>query len=414
MHLLLIHQAFVSTQEAGGTRHIELARHLIKNGHRVTVIASQVSYLTGQRSNLGGSPQFIIKDKVEGIDIRRVYAYGKLHQSFISRVLSFISFMLSAIVAAWQVREVELVMGTSPPIFQGVSALVVAWLKRLPFVFEVRDLWPDFAVDMGVLRNPALIALARWLEKFLYTQAKLIIVNSPAYVTHVERKGILVRRIAFVPNGVDVSMFNPTADGASLRAELGLIDKFIVLYAGAHGQANDLITLLKAAHQLQVQGANDIVLVLMGDGKEKPNLVAYSRDLGLTNVRFIDAQPKARMPEFLAAANACVAILQNIPMFTTTYPNKVFDYMAAGRPTVLAIDGVIREVIERGQAGIFVPPGNVDALTQALRQLAADPARCTQMGLNGRRYVEQHFDRAQQAQQFEQVLTTLANHVSSK
>ena len=410
MHLLLIHQAFASSRDAGGTRHFELARHMVRNGHGVTVVTSQVSYLTGKDEAAAGRRGMVVKERVEGVDVWRVRPFGALHRTFVTRVINFASFMLAATVAAWRVPGVDLVMGTSPPIFQGLSALVVARLKRVPLVFEVRDLWPDFAVEMGVLRNRLLIAGARWLERFLYRQARLLVVNSPAYVVHIAAKGVPESDIAFVPNGVDVAMFDPAADGAHIRRQLGLEGKVVALYAGAHGQANDLTTLLEAAQRIQAQGRGEVAFVLVGDGREKPNLIACARELGLTNVHFVDAQPKARMPEFLAAADVCVAILQNIPMFTTTYPNKVFDYMAAGRPVVLAIDGVIRQVVEEGGAGVFVPPGDPAALAEAVLRLASDPEGCARMGASGRRYVEQHFDRAQQAQQFQGLMTGVAGH----
>jgi len=258
---------------------------------------------------------------------------------------------------------------------------------------------------MGVLRNRLLIGAAEWLERFLYCHADHIIVNSPAYVDHVQGKGIPTERVTLIPNGVETATFDPDADGATVRHELGLDARFVVLYAGAHGLANDLGTVLQAANRLRDR--IDIAFVLVGDGKEKPNLVHQAEEMALynANVYFIPAQPKSRMPEFLAAADAGLAILQDIPMFTTTYPNKVFDYMAAGRPTVLAIDGVIREVIEAAGGGIFVPPGDPVALAETVRDLADDPDRCWRMGRSARAYVKAHFERKQQAEKLERVLT---------
>ena len=410
MHILLIHQAFVSKREAGGTRHFELARHLINNGHQVTVLTSQVNFLTGNQNTVVTKQNFVIKEVIDDIEIWRISTFGALHRNFITRILTFLSFMVAAIIVSPRIKQVDLVMGTSPPLFQGISALTIARLKRIPFLFEIRDLWPDFAVDMGVLRNRFLIAASRWLEKFLYHQADRMMVNSPAYVDHIRSKGVPASDISFIPNGVDVQMFNPQADGATVREKLGLTDQFIVLYAGAHGQANDLTTFLEAAQQVKNEGHSNIVFLLVGDGKEKANLISYSQGLGLNNVRFIDAQPKTEIANFLAAADVCVATLQDIPMFSMVYPNKVFDYMAAGRPVVLAIDGVIREVVEKGQGGIFIPPGNAEALAEGILTLASDPEQCAQMRVNGRKYVEAHFDRIQQAQEFEHMVTSLQSY----
>jgi len=398
MHILLIHQAFATDQEAGGTRHYELARHMIQQGHGVTIVASRVSYLTGQVLPSARGHRTLC-EQIGGIEVQRTWAYAALHRSFFTRVLSFLSFMFSSFVAALWVRGVDIVWGTSPPIFQAITAYLVARLKRVPFVFEVRDLWPDFAIETGVLRNPLFIWASRRLERFLYHHADRLIVNSPGFIPHLRRCGVSEQKIALIPNGVEVSMFNPADRGEAIRQELGLKNKFIALYAGAHGLANDLGTVLLAAKHLE--GHPDIVFILVGDGRERPNLIRQAEELGLSSVRFVAAQPKTRMPQFLAAADVCIAILKSILMFTTTYPNKVFDYMAAGRPTVLAIDGAIREVIEAADGGTFVQPGEPAALAEAVLRYYRDPDLRHRHGQNARSYVAAHFDRSQQAPKLE-------------
>lgn len=392
MHILLIHQAFAALDEPGGTRHHELARFLVKRGHRVTVIASPVSYLTGRART--GVEKTASDPDMAGVTIVRAYTYSALHRSFVHRVFSFFSFMASSFWAGVRVREVDLVWGTSPPIFQGLTAWALARLKRKPLLFEVRDLWPDFAIQVGVLRNPLLIRLSRWLERFLYRGADQLIVNSPGFLEHVQKQGGSGVRV--IPNGVDPAMFDPHAEGLELRNAHGLRGKFIVMYAGAHGMSNDLGIVLDAAQMLQDQP--DISIVLVGDGKEKPALIARAEALGLRNVVFLPPVAKAGMGETLAAADACLAILKPVPMYATVYPNKVFDYMAAGRPVLLAIDGVIRGVVEQAGCGIFIPPGDPAELAAGIRRLAADRALAREMGQRGRRCVEQKFDRASLAE----------------
>ncbi|MFZ6026791.1 MAG: glycosyltransferase family 4 protein [Chloroflexota bacterium] len=396
MHILLIHQAFAALGEPGGTRHHELARYLAGRGHRVSIVASPVSYLTGTvaRQDVPGV-QTMPAD--ENITILRTYTYSALHKSFVHRIFSFLSFMLSSFVAALRVPAVDLVWGTSPPIFQGLTAWAVARLKGKPFLFEVRDLWPAFAIQVGVLRNPWLIRASQWLERFLYRHADQVMVNSPGYVEHVRQHG--ARRVALIPNGADPRMFDPDGDGLAFRYQHDLAGRFVVLYAGAHGISNDLDVVLAAAANLQDQPA--IAIVLLGDGKEKPALMARAAAMGLSNVFFLPPVPKTEMAAALAAADACLAILKPIPLYATTYPNKVFDYMAAGRPLLLAIDGVARRVVEEAQAGIYVPPGDSTALAAAMRRLAADPAAARTMGLCGRQAVIEKFDRAALAEQLE-------------
>ena len=394
MHILLIHQACPSGQEAGGTRHYELARYLVQQDHRVTIITSTATYMTGQVIP-SARGRWMVREQLDGIEVWRTWTCAVLRRSFLARVLSFLSFMVSSFVGALRVRGVDILWGTMPPIFQAVTAYLVARLKRVPFVFEVRDLWPDFAIETGVLRNPLLIWASRRLERFLYHHADHLIVNSPGFIPHLRCCGVPEEKIDLVPNGVEVSMFNPADTGETTRQELGLEDKFIALYAGAHGLANDLGTILLAAKRLESHP--DIVFVLVGDGKERPNLIRRAEELGLSNVRFILAQPKVRIPAFLAAADVCIAILKAIPMFATTYPNKVFDYMAAGRPTVLAIDGVIREVIEAADGGTFVRPGDPKALAEVVLAYHRNPSLRHRHGRNARRYVQTYFDRGQHA-----------------
>jgi glycosyltransferase involved in cell wall biosynthesis len=397
MHILIIHQAFASLQEPGGTRHYEFARLLAKRGHRVTVIASPVSYITGE-------PSPAAEDAIPGVEILRAPVYAAHHRSFLHRMLAFFSFMASAFWLGLKVKGVDVVWGTSPPIFQGVTAWALARLKRRRFLFEVRDLWPQFAVAVGVLRNPLLIRASEWLERFLYRHADRLVVNSPGFVAHVKARG--ARDVQLVPNGADPSMFEPSDEGRLFRKANGLGDGFVAMYAGAHGMSNDLDVVLEAARLLLLT-RHDIRLVLVGDGKEKPALQSRAAQLGLTNVLFVAPVPKSGMPAALAAADACIAILRPLEEYKTTYPNKVFDYMAAGRPVVLAIDGVIREVVEEAGCGIFVPPGDAKAMSEAICKLAEHPEQSREMGLRGRKYLEQHFSREQVGEQLIKVLEEL-------
>jgi glycosyltransferase involved in cell wall biosynthesis len=404
MHILHIHQAFVSPKEAGGTRHYEFGRHLVENGHMFTIVASDLNYLSGRRTSEHKGLSSLHQE--DGVRVLRAYTYPALHRSFVWRVVSFLSFMFSSIWAGLKTKKPDLVMGTSPPIFQAVSAWLVSAVRRTPFMLEVRDLWPEFAIDMGVMKSPILIGLSRWLERFLYSQADHILVNSPAYRDYLINKGILPERVSLIPNGVDPDMFNPSEKGESFREQYGLNNKFVVTYAGALGLANDIPVLLDAAERLKDN--SQIHFMLVGDGIKRTRLETVAKRRGLANVTFTGAVPKSEMKNVLAASDACVAILKNIPMFSMTYPNKVFDYMAAGRPTILAIDGVIRKVIEDSNGGVFVPPGNHLALCDAVRLIANAPDNARKMGLSAREYVVSHFNRKSHAQAFSQ----LVEHVS--
>jgi len=406
MHFLLIHQSFATPNEPGGTRHFELARGAVERGHEFTVIGSKISYLTG-RSESGTSASGA-DATLEGVRVVTAFTPPTFGGSFAGRLFSFISFGASSMIKALRMGKVDVVMGTSPPIFQAASAWLVSAIRRRPFLLEVRDLWPEFVIDMGLLKNWFLIRASRRLEKFLYARADHILVNSPAYVDYLIKKGVEPVKITLLPNGVDPTMFDPSSDGNGVRARLKLDDKFVIVYTGAMGPANDLDQLLAAAEQLKPD--RRICFLIVGDGRERKRLQSAADAQKLANMVFAGAQPKREMRNFLASADACVAVLQNIPMFRMTYPNKVFDYMAAGRPVVLAIDGVIREVVETAGAGIYTEPGDAKSLADAIRFLACHQPEREQMSRNGRSFVEKHFNRSRQSQQFVDLLQRLGAH----
>jgi glycosyltransferase involved in cell wall biosynthesis len=392
MHVLLIHQAFALPDEAGGTRHFELGSRIVNEGHEFTVVASNISYLTASRHK-----KIQADETVAGVRVLRAFTY-RARKSFIGRFFCFLSFAATSVWKALRVRNVDLVMGTSPPIFQAASAWLVATLRRRPLLLEIRDLWPEFIIDMGKLKNPLAIRLSRSLERFLYRQAAHLLVNSPAYVDYLISKGVAPEKITLIANGVDPAMFDPTTRGNGLRSQLGVDEKFVIVYAGAVSMANNLGVLIDAAKELETDSR--IYFLIVGDGNERKQLEALVAGRNLKNITFTGAKPKQEMGNYLASADACVAILQNIPMFRMTYPNKVFDYLAAGRPVLLAIDGVIREVVEKAEAGIFVPPGDVTRLVGAIRYLLEHPDERAAMSARGRTFVENHFNRNEQSKQF--------------
>lgn len=397
MHILLVHQLFLRAEDAGMSQHYDFAHHLVRSGHRVTVLAGRRSYLTG--TAVSTTRRQVLEPGLEVIPCAQV---GGVHRSFVWRTVGFLSFMLSSLVAGLRVPQVDVVWTTSPPLPQVCTAWFVAWVRRRPWVFEIRDLWPAVAVEMGILRNRLLIAIAGAVEGFLYRWATKIVVNSPGFLPYLCGRSIPSARIEVVPNGVDPSAFAPEDRGESFRRAHGLQDRFVVLYAGAHGQANDLMTLLAAAERMQDEPR--VAFVLVGDGKQKPSLMAAAAQKRLDNVLFLAAVPRVQIAGVVAAADVGVATLKPIPLFATVYPNKVFDYMAAGRPVVLAMDGAIRALVEEAGAGLVVRPGDAAALSVAVRSLLRDPVAARRMGARGRACVEAGFDRRLSAEKLERLL----------
>jgi glycosyltransferase involved in cell wall biosynthesis len=326
--------------------------------------------------------------------------------------------MLSSFWAGLRTTDVDVLWGTSPPIFQAWTAWLLARLKGKQWLLEVRDLWPEFAVQVGALRNRGLIGLSEWLEGFLYRHSDQVVVNSPGFVEHIQEVGASAKEILIVPNGVDLirdvledveardAAKGALSHRALLRETHGLGGKFVALYAGAHGMANDLSQLVDAAVTLQQDPR--IAIVMVGDGPEKVALQERARAEQLNNLIFLPPVEKASVPALMAEADCGIAVLKAIPMFATTYPNKVFDYMASELPVVLAIDGVIRQVMEAAEAGVYVTPGDGAEIGEAIRGLADDPELAKDMGRKGKRWVEAHFDRLDMAGKMEEILLSLS------
>lgn len=408
MKILLINQVFVSPEEPGHTRHFEMGKYLKERGHELIIVASDLNYQTGQR--IVERRGLYAEQIFDGVRVLRSYIYPAIHRSYFWRVIAFFSFMFSSILTALRLKGLDLVLGTTPPIFQAVSAWVVAALRRKPFLLEVRDLWPEFGISMGVLKNPLIIALSRWLENFLYKRADHILVNSPAYRDYMLAKGVPENKVTYIAYGADVDMFDPSIDGSSIRRELNVEDKFVVLYAGALGQANNIDTLLRAAEKLKKE--ERIRIVLFGDGKERARLESEAKRMDLRNIIFAGTRPKKDMPLIVASADVCLAILQDIPAFRTTYPNKVFDYMAAGRASIIVIDGITRELIESSQGGVYVHPADDAMLAQKILELSQNPAQVKVMGTNAREYLVKNLDRRDKLNETLSLLESLVKQMS--
>jgi len=389
MRILVIHQHYLLPGQPGGSRFNELARLWADQGHEVTVIAGTLNYATGERpARYRG--KWITKERDGKVTVWRCFVPSTYTKSYLGRSWAFFGFTLSAATAALMEREADVVIATSPPLVTPIPGWIAARLRRNPakFIFEIRDLWPESAVTTGVLKEGAVLTRALYaLERGACAAADRINVLTPAFRDDLIKRGLAsAAKISFVPNGADVSMFQPGTRDNPVRKEQGWGDRFVVMYSGAHGRANAVDQLLDAAELLKDR--KDILIAMVGDGPERANLELDAKQRGLTNVQFCGPQPKERMPDFVNACDVGAAVLQDNPTFRTVYPNKVFDYMACGKPALLAIDGVARQLVcEEAKAGVFAKPEDPEALAQAIRNLAEDPVARAEMGSRGRQWV---------------------------
>lgn len=378
-------------------------------GHRVTVLAGSINHFTG-RNDARFRRRWLTRERDGQVDVWRCFIPESYASGYSGRKIGYVSYTLSAATAAFLTPRADVVIATSPPL----TAVVPGWLKarlsgrHTPWVFEVRDLWPESAVTTGVVKAGApLTRLLGWLEAWACRHATRVAVLTPAFRDDLVGRGLVsADRVFYAPNAADLEQWTPGPIDNDVRKANGWSGRYVVTYAGAHGRANALTQVLDAAELLRDR--EDIVIALVGDGPERAELQAGADRRGLANVRFYGPQPKSAMPDWVRASNAGLAVLQRNPTFRTVYPNKIFDYMACARPIVLAIDGVARKLVcDDAGAGVFAEPEDPRALATAIRWLADDAERSSAMGLRGREWVEAHASRRAIAEQYLALLVEL-------
>lgn len=403
MKILYVSQYYPPEMGAPSARVSELARAWAARGHQVTVLTAFPHHPHGfKRPEDRG---VLTRRERDGeVDVVRTYVFAAKNSGFLMRIASYISFMLSAIfIGAWRVGRPDVVVATSPQLFTAVAGRWLALLKRRPFVFEVRDLWPESIVTVGAMREGLAIRMLKRLAAKLYRAADRIVTVGEGY-----KRGILAgyrvdpAKIQVVTNGVDLERYRfDAALREQLRQRRGWGDHAVVLYLGTHGMAHGLEFVLDAADQLQQSpAARTARFVFVGDGAEKEKLIRLSAERNQANVEFLPPVDKQAVVEMYAAADICLAPLRKVDLFKDVLPSKIFEIMGMQRPIVISVDGEARKEVERAQAGIFVEPENAEQLVAALRALIDDPARAAQLGINGRRHVERHFSRDVLAQRY--------------
>ena len=406
MKILIFYQYFLAPGQPGGSRFNEMTRLWTEAGHDVTVIAGTVNYTTGERpARFAG--RWVTKEREGHVTVLRCHVPATYNTSYLGRMWAFFGFTLSSVTAALRVERPDVVIATSPPLVTAIPGWIAARVRHraVPYIFEIRDLWPESAVSTGVLRPTSLLTRALYaLERWACRTADVINVLTPAFRDDIVRRGLAVpEKIVQVPNGADVDEFTPGRRDNAVRRELGWGDRFVVLYAGAHGRANAIGQLVDAAERLVDRP--DILIATVGDGPERGRWQEEGRRRGLSNIVFLGPQPKERMAEFVQASDVGAAVLQANPTFRTVYPNKVFDYMACGRPTLLAIDGVARALVcEQARAGIFVKPEQPADIAAGIRFLADHPAARQEMSARGREWVVANQSRRALAEDYLKVM----------
>jgi glycosyltransferase involved in cell wall biosynthesis len=400
--VLYVTQYFVSADQPGGVRHWQHARALARAGHEVSVVTSYVQHkertvperYRGRR---------IVREPEDGLDVWRTYSTPGYGRDLRSRLASYGTFALWSAVAGARAPRPDVVVASSPSLPSAAAAAVVARARGARFVLEVRDLWPDSVVAMGLVRDPRVIAAARRVEAFCYRRAERVVALTEGIRDGIVAKGVSPAKVVLITNGVDLEI----ATGAEPAAAPVPDGAFVAMYVGAHGTYSSLETLLDAAEALRERP--DVRIVLVGGGDRKAALVADAQRRGLANVAFVDPVPKREVPSWLARADACILPYQDRALFAGALPNKAFDYLAAARPIVAAAPpGELTRLVEAAGCGVAVPPEDGPALAAAILRLAADREGARAMGARGRAHALAHYDRAALAARFVSVVESCA------
>lgn len=406
MRVLLISQYFPPETGATSNRMISIAKGLRRAGHEVHVIAEKPNHPEGviREAYRGGAFE---ERRYEGIPVTYTWVYTRPEKDFLKRIAFYTSFMGMAVLAAMRKKgPFDVVFASSPPLFVGVAGWIAAWLNDAQFVFDVRDTWPEVAVAMGALNNPLAIGVAEVLERFIYNRADAITAVTDSFCTHIDEIVDGSPPIRRIMNGTVPEVFNEDDKRADKRADLGMSDKFVVLYAGNHGLAQGLPHIVKAAEVLE--GKQNVEFVMVGSGPVKSDLIETAREHKVSQIRFIDRVSLEEAAEYMAAADALLVPLEDHEIYKQFIPSKLFDSMAAGKPVLLSVDGEARTILEDADAGLYYPAEHAEELAERVTWLIQHPDEAEAMGKRGRIYAREHCTRASQVDKLTDFLEEIA------
>ena len=411
MKILYLSQYFPPEMGAPAARVSELSRLWVKAGHDVTVLTGFPHYPTGvvpqeYRAKLR---RLIIREDFDGARVERTWLAAFPNRKTWERILSHASFTVSAALRGSFLDSSDVVIATSPQLLGCLAGLWISILKRVPLVFEVRDLWPEsLTLDANSRFNRMVRKVLSKISNLLYRRSRHIVVVTPAFKKYlIEHYNVAPEKISIVMNGVDPDVFTPNGETDSVVKEFQLDGRFVVSFIGILGNAHGLSTVAYAAARLQ-ETQPQVLLLLVGEGADKSNVQALVREMGLKNLRVIGQQPRSKIPALIRASSACMVLLKKSEVFKTVIPSKVFEFMACGRPVILGAEGQARELVKTADCGVCVPPEDSAALAGAIEQLYSDGELRRRLGGNGRNYAVRCLAREQTARDYIAILQRVA------
>jgi len=407
VRILFFTHYFPPEVNAPANRTHEHCREWVAAGHDVHVITCVPSHPVG-KPFAGYRGGWYSHERLDGIHVHRVWTYLAANRGIARRTFNFLSFVPSAVARAFRLGQFDVVIGTSPQFFCAVATWVYATLRRVPWIFELRDLWPESIPAVGAMRKSWVLTALEKLELRMYRDAAAVVCVTRSFMRNLSNRGIDPAKLRFIPNGI-VPSFWSTADGARVRAQAGVTEHDVVAsYVGTIGMAHGLGTILDAAAILHATTPG-VKFWIVGDGAELERLKSDTTQRGLTNVRFTGLMPREEIPSILAGSDISLVTLRPSDVFKTVLPSKMFESMAARRPIVLAVEGEARETLQRADAGVAIPPGDAAALANAIARLAADEGERQRMGEAGAHFVEREFSRRAFAGQYVELLEALSS-----
>lgn len=407
MNILFLSHYFPPEVNAPASRTFEHCREWVKCGHRVTVVTCAPNHPRGKPFE-GYKNRLLQREKVEGIDVIRIWTFLSANEGFLLRTLNYVSFMLMAMVLSPWFGRADVVVSTSPQFFNGLAGYFVASFKRSRWVVEIRDLWPESIVAVGALTHRRIIALLEWIELFVYRKADRIVVVTQSFAKQIGEKLGSEEKITVVKNGANLQLFtSQSVENSQTLAEIEAIKhKCIVAYVGTHGMAHGLDKVVEAAEMLRAR--TDIHFLFVGDGAERENLIGMAANKGLKNCTFLGQLPKSMMPYIWAVSSVCLVVLRKNKTFESVIPSKIFECMAMGKPMILGVEGEAASIVKMANAGLCIEPENIAQMTAAICSLADDEAGRLAIGQGAALYVRDHFDREKQAKKMLAVLEEIA------
>ncbi len=404
---------------APAARAAELAQHWAQSGHDVSVLTGFPNHPTGVvpdewRLRLR---RLIYNENAGRLNVYRTWLWPLPNRKAHERMRNYASFCVSAALRGLTLPRPDVIIATSPQLLVGLSGWWLAFTRQIPFIFEVRDLWPESLTAVGMGNPDSLLHHAlSGIARFLYERCDRIVVVSPAFQQPLTSNWhVPPEKIAVVENGVETDLFTPRSETANraLRHELGAEDKFLVCYAGTMGMAHGLETVLDAAAQLRYSNPS-VQFLLVGEGAEKDHIKALAQSRALATVRFFDQQPREKIAAIISASDACLVLLKKTDVFKTVIPTKMLEFMSCARPVILGVEGHARQIVEEAGAGLVIEPENAEALAEAIRRLATNRELAAALGKKGREYILQNFSRKYTAQKYIKVLQVLVEESQGK